>query len=107
MKTLLTFVTVLLVATPVDARQFRASATFYGNRFVGRPMANGKTYHHGGSFIAHPNLRLGRKVKVCYKNKCVQGIVTDRCNCSIDLSKSLFQQLAPLKKGRINVTVSY
>ena len=95
----------LLLQSPVEARSFSASATYYGNSFVGRRMANGKTYHHGGSFIAHPSLRLGKSVKICHKGKCVRATVTDRCRCSIDLSKDLFRQLAPLKKGRISVKV--
>jgi rare lipoprotein A len=94
----------LLVPLSVKAQ----SATFYGNHFVGRKMANGQTYHHGKYVAAHPSLPLGSRVKVTNRRTGRSVIVTvsDRCRCSIDLSRSAFQAIANLKKGRVPVSIT-
>lgn len=81
------------------------SATFYSNKLAGRRMANGTIYKPSSNTIATNNYKLGTRLKVCYKGRCVIGVVRDRCSCSIDLSSGLFSQLASLKKGRIPVKV--
>ena len=81
------------------------SATYYSNSLAGRRMANGGIYKPGSNTIATNQFKLGTTLKVCHKSRCVVGVVRDRCNCSIDLSKSLFGQLAPHRKGRIPVKV--
>ncbi|MEB3227964.1 MAG: septal ring lytic transglycosylase RlpA family protein [Synechocystis sp.] len=89
---------------PVNAQ----SATFYGNHFVGRKMANGQPYHHGKYVAAHPSLPLGSRVKVTNRRtgKSVVVTISDRCRCSIDLSRSAFQAIANLKKGRVPVSIT-
>ena len=82
------------------------SATFYSDYYQGRRMANGQTFSQSSNSVAHPSYRFGTRLRICYRNRCVTGVVRDRCNCSIDLSKGLFRQLAPLSRGRINVSVS-
>lgn len=61
---------------------------------------------------ANPNLNpvCGKKVLITYAGKSVQAIVQDRCaGCAgvwdVDLSTSLFQQLAPFSVGRMQVSV--
>lgn len=98
---------ILLIADPVIAGSYRTTATYYSDRFVGRKMKNGQRFSQSSNAVAHPSLPLGTRVKIRYKNRVVTGVVKDRCRCTIDLSKGLFRQLAPLKKGRISVKVSY
>lgn len=94
----------LVLPLPVMAQ----SATFYGNQFVGRKMANGQVYNHGRMVAAHPSLPLGTRVRVTNRRtgKSVVVTVSDRCNCSIDLSRSAFQQIANPRKGRVPVSIT-
>ena len=87
---------------------YAQSATFYADYFVGRTMANGQRYTHGKMVAAHPSLPLGSRVKVTNRRtgKSVIVTVSDRCNCSIDLSRSAFQAIANPKKGRVPVSIT-
>ncbi len=89
---------------PVEAQ----TATYYANRFVGRKMANGKPYNHSKYVAAHPSFPLGSRVKVTNRKtgKSVVVTISDRCRCSIDLSKSAFKAIANLKKGRVPVSIT-
>jgi len=97
----------LLLPQEALAGSYRTTATFYSDYYQGKRMANGQPFRQNSDSVAHPHFRLGTRVKIKYKNRTVTGVVRDRCLCAIDLSKGLFQQLAPLKKGRIPVKVSY
>jgi rare lipoprotein A len=97
----------VLLPQEVLAGGYRTTATFYSDYYQGRRMSNGQRFTQNSNSVAHPHLRLGTRVKIKYKNRIVEGVVRDRCNCTIDLSKGLFRQLAPLKKGRISVKVTY
>jgi rare lipoprotein A len=94
----------LLPYSPVNAQ----SATFYGNGFVGRRMANGEIYRHNKYVAAHPSLPLGAVVKVTNRRTGQSVVVTikDRCRCSIDLSRDAFKAIASTKKGRVPVTIT-
>lgn len=81
------------------------SATFYSDYYQGKRMANGQRFYQSSNSVANNKYKLGTRLKICHKGRCVTGVVRDRCKCSIDLSKALFRQLAPLKQGRIKVTV--
>jgi rare lipoprotein A len=96
----------LMIAPSVSAGNVVKSATYYSDWFVGRKMANGKRFHQHTMVAAHPTYRLGTRLRVRYKKRSVVVVVTDRCRCSIDLSKAAFRKLAPLRKGRIRVRVS-
>lgn len=91
-----------LLPTAVSAH----SATYYSDYYQGRKMANGQVFSQSSNSVAHPSYKLGTRLRICYKKRCVTGVVRDRCRCSIDLSKGLFRQLAPLSRGRINVSVT-
>jgi len=97
----------LLLPQEAVAGSYRTSATFYSDYYQGKRMANGQLFRQSSNSVAHPHLRLGTVVKIRHKNRTVTGVVRDRCRCTIDLSKGLFRQLAPLEKGRIPVKVSY
>lgn len=90
---------------PVMARPLSTRATYYSNYYVGRRMANGKRFFQNSNYVATNSYRLGTKLRICYKGRCIIGVVSDRCNCSLDLSQGLFRQLSPLNKGRINVQI--
>ncbi len=94
----------LLPYFPVNAQ----SATFYGNSFVGRRMANGEVYRHNKYVAAHPSLPIGTRIKVTNRltGRSVIVTVKDRCNCSLDLSRSAFSAIASTKKGRVPVTIT-
>ena len=98
--------TLLLGINTPSVEAGSASATYYSNWFNGRKMANGRRFHQGLMVAAHPSLRLGTRLRVRYKGRSVVVVVSDRCRCSLDLSKSAFRRLAPLKKGRIPVRYS-
>jgi rare lipoprotein A (peptidoglycan hydrolase) len=92
------------VALPANAGN--ASATYYSDYYIGRKMANGRRFSQSAMVAAHPTYKLGTRLRVKYKGRSVTVVVSDRCNCSLDLSKAAFSQLAPLKKGRIPVRIS-
>lgn len=93
----------ILPASPAFAS--RTTATYYSDVFQGRRMANGQRFSQSSNSVATNQYKLGTRVKICHKQRCVTGVVRDRCNCGIDLSKQLFKQIAPLKRGRVPVKV--
>lgn len=96
----------LSLVIPEMAQAGQASATYYGPGFHGKKMANGRRFNQNAMTAAHPSLRLGTRIRVRYRSRSVVVRVTDRCRCSLDLSKAAFRQLAPLSKGRIRVRYS-
>lgn len=87
---------------------YSQSATYYHPSLVGRIKANGRPYNPNAMTAASNNYRLGTRVKVTNRKtgKSVVVTITDRCgNCSIDLSRAAFQQIANLKQGRVPVRV--
>lgn len=106
MKKLL--VGLLLVAELFSATAvFAGSATYYHPSLSGRKMANGKPYRPGAYTAAHNGYRLGTRLKVTNRRtgKSVIVTVTDRCNCSIDLSSAAFRAIASKKQGRVSVSI--
>lgn len=84
------------------------SATYYHHSLAGRTMANGKPYNPNAMTAASNRYKLGQRVKVTNRRtgKSVTVTITDRCgNCSIDLSRAAFTRIAPLKQGRVSVSV--
>ena len=100
------FLSLVLLSTALPA--WGQSATFYGNSFVGSRMANGKVYQHSKMVAAHPSLPLGTRVKVTNRRNARSVVVTisDRCRCSIDLSKSAFGRIAKHRQGRVPVRIT-
>jgi rare lipoprotein A len=97
---------IMCVSFPVSAHPRVLSASYYADSFQGKRMANGAVFSQNSNSVASNKFKLGTRVNICYRGKCIGGVVRDRCgSCGIDLSKSVFRQLAPLRKGRIKVTV--
>ena len=88
-------------------------ATYYGERFEGRPMANGSIYHVNAVTAASNDYPLGTILKVMnlLTHKGIYVAVTDRSaetkKPHIDLSKAAFELLGlSYKKGWGWVTVT-
>lgn len=87
-------------------------ASWYGEELAGRPMANGKPFDPSKLTAASWHFPLGTRVRVTHGTRSVEVLITDRGpnrrfkDREIDLSRAAFQQLAPLDKGLISVTVS-
>jgi rare lipoprotein A len=86
-------------------------ASFYADKFEGRPTANGEIYYHAKRTAAHLTLPFGSIVKVTNleNNKYVVVRVNDRGpfvdNRIIDLSKSAAIGLDFVEKGLAKVKV--
>lgn len=84
------------------------TATYYANSFNGRKMANGQRFSQHRYTAAHPTIRLGKTIRVTNRKtgKTIRVKVTDRCRCTLDLSKAAFIALGgKLKQGRIPITI--
>ncbi|BAQ65905.1 rare lipoprotein A [Geminocystis sp. NIES-3709] len=82
------------------------TATYYSDAYQGKKMANGQRFSQNSNAVASNQYKIGTRLRICHQNRCVTGVVKDKCRCSLDLSKGLFRQLASLKKGSISVRVS-
>ncbi len=86
-------------------------ASFYGAKFHGRPMANGKKFDANKLTAAHNKLPLGTFVRVrnLGNKKHVIVEITDRMHRKnkrlIDLSEAAAKQLNFIRKGLAKVSV--
>jgi rare lipoprotein A len=74
------------------------TASVYGPEFHGRTQANGKPYNHHGVSFASRDHGLGTRLLVKFRNRSVEGVVTDRINARfkgkrIDLSGGAWAKL--------------
>lgn len=101
----------LLVCSAALAQVQTGKASFYADKFEGRPTASGEKYRHNKSTAAHKTLPFGTKVKVTNldNNKSVEVIINDRGpyvdGRIIDLSKSAAEQLGFINQGLAEVKV--
>ncbi len=86
-------------------------ASFYADKFEGRPTASGEKYKHNKLTAAHKSLPFGTKVKVTNiaNNQTVEVIINDRGpyvdGRIIDVSKSAAEQLGFINQGLAEVQV--
>lgn len=86
-------------------------ASWYGARFQGKPMANGKPFDLRAMTAASWKFPLGTRVVVTHEESSVVVTVTDRGphkrfkNRVIDLSQAAFERLASTNVGLISVTI--
>ncbi|MDH5603054.1 MAG: septal ring lytic transglycosylase RlpA family protein [Cyclobacteriaceae bacterium] len=86
-------------------------ASFYADKFEGKPTASGEKYRHNQATAAHKTLPFGTKVKVTNlaNNKTVVVRVNDRGpfveGRIIDLSKSAAETLGFVQQGLANVKI--
>lgn len=101
----------LLVCSAALAQVQTGKASFYADKFEGRPTASGEKYRHNKLTAAHKTLPFGTKVKVINldNNKSVEVIINDRGpyvdGRIIDLSKSAAEQLGFINQGLAEVKV--
>jgi rare lipoprotein A len=89
----------------------RGKASWYGDRFQGRPTASGERFNMHALTASHPSLPFGTVVRVTHvaNGRSVDVRINDRFGGHrgriIDLSKAAFARLAPLDAGVIEVQV--
>ncbi len=88
-------------------------ASYYGDEFVHRPMANGKKFSQHKLTAAHKTLPLGTKVKVINltNHERVKVRITDRGpfvkGRIIDLSKKAARRIDMINDGVVQVELKY
>jgi rare lipoprotein A (peptidoglycan hydrolase) len=88
-------------------------ATWYGESWRGKKMANGQPYNPDAMTCACWHYKLGTKLRVTYDKKAVTVEVTDRggrnrwyqFGKTVDLTPTAFSKLAPLKTGSIQISI--
>ena len=81
------------------------TASWYGQDFQGKPMANGSPYNMYANTIAHKDLPLGTKVELNNPRtgQTITAVVTDRgpyiAGRDVDLSYGLAQKLSLIQDG--------
>ena len=102
------FVTVLLAILLVLVVQVVAQAdpmvaTYYANKYAGKPTASGQPYDPYGFTAAHPSLAFGTKLLVSYGGKSVVVTINDRLpygsESDLDLSWAAAQALGLMEVG--------
>jgi rare lipoprotein A len=93
----------LVMAVQVVAQAKPMVATYYANKYAGKPTASGQPYDPNGFTAAHPSLQFGTKLLVGYGGKNVTVTVNDRLPYSsdsdLDLSWAAAQTLGLTEVG--------
>jgi len=103
-------VLLLLTSVSLRARPVVGIASFYHDRHEGRVMANGERFTQSALTCASNRWPLGTKLRIRHGIREVVVTVTDRgprndLNRVVDLSKTAFRRLGPLKAGLLTVEV--
>jgi len=86
-------------------------ASYYADKYEGRPTANGEKYRHNKLTAAHKTLPFGTRVRVTNlaNQSQVEVIINDRGPYAegriIDLSKSAAEKLGFVSQGLTDVTI--
>lgn len=106
------FISLFLLANLTSFAQVQTGkASFYADKFEGRPTASGEKYKHNKLTAAHRTLPFGTKVKVTNlaNNESVVVVINDRGpyvdGRIIDLSKSAAEKLGFVNQGLAEVSV--
>ncbi|MBX2964749.1 MAG: septal ring lytic transglycosylase RlpA family protein [Cyclobacteriaceae bacterium] len=101
----------ILVCTTAFAQVQTGKASFYADKFEGKPTASGEKYRHNKLTAAHKTLPFGTKVKVTNlgNNQSVEVVINDRGpyvdGRIIDLSKSAAEKLGFINQGLAEVSL--
>jgi rare lipoprotein A len=68
----------LVLVVQVVAQAEPIVATYYANKYAGKPTASGQLYDPYGFTAAHPSLPFGTKLLVSYGGKSVIVTINDR-----------------------------
>ena len=110
MKTIIITAIALMVTALAFARETQVVASWYGEKYRGKPTASGELFDPDELTAAMWDVPFGSKFRVYYGNKFVVVRINDRgpakrLKRGIDLSKAAFEKLSPLDKGLIKVRV--
>ncbi|MBG9376190.1 septal ring lytic transglycosylase RlpA family protein [Panacibacter sp. DH6] len=103
----------MLLASCSRAVYENGKASYYADKFEGRPTASGATFHQRKLTAAHKTLPFGTKVKVVNlaNGKSVKVRINDRGpfvqGRIIDLSKKAADKLDMTKQGVQEVEIKY
>ena len=110
MKGLLTFFLIFNMAVCIGQNQ-TGKASFYADKFEGRPTASGEKYKHSKLTAAHKTLPFGTRVRVTNvaNQQSVEVLINDRGPYAegriIDLSKSAAEKLGFVNQGLAEINL--
>ena len=91
--------------TPKKPVERKCVASWYGDKYRGRLMANGKPFDPAALTVAHKSLPFGTRVLFQLGPRSIIATVTDRgpfvAGREFDLSSGAFARLAQLEAGLI------
>jgi rare lipoprotein A len=99
------------MAATCGAQTQTGKASFYADKFEGRPTASGQKYRHNKLTAAHKTLPFGTRVRVTHtgNNQTVEVVINDRGpyvdDRIIDLSKSAAEKLGFINQGLAEVKI--
>jgi rare lipoprotein A len=111
MKKLILLICLVVLSVAGIAQTQTGKASFYADKFEGRPTASGEKYKHSKLTAAHKTLPFGTRVKVTNlaNQKTVEVVINDRGpyvdGRIIDLSKSAAEALGFVNVGLADVQV--
>jgi peptidoglycan lytic transglycosylase len=93
----------LVPAVQIVAQADPMVATYYANKYAGKPTASGQPYDPYSLTAAHPSLPFGTKLSVSYAGKSVIVTINDRLpsesDSNLDLSWAAAQALGLTQVG--------
>ena len=96
-------VCLLVLVAQVVAQADPMVATYYANKYAGKPTASGQPYDPYGFTAAHPSLPFGTKLSVSYGDKSVIVTINERLSygsdSDLDLSWAAAQALGLMEVG--------
>jgi len=91
--------------TPKKPSDRKCVVSWYGEKYRGRLMANGKPFNPAAMTVAHKSLPFGTRVRFQLGPRSIIATVTDRgpfvAGREFDLSSGAFAQLAQVEAGLI------
>src|SRR5215210_1196071 len=93
----------LVLIVQVVAKAEPMVATYYANKYAGKPTASGQPYDPYSLTAAHPSLPFGTKLSVSYGGKSVIVTINDRMpygsDSDLDLSWAAARDLGLMEVG--------
>jgi rare lipoprotein A len=93
----------LVLVVQIVAQADPMVATYYANKYAGKPTASGQPYDPYSLTAAHPSLPFGTKLSVSYGGKSVIVTINDRLpyesDSDLDLSWAAAQALGLMEVG--------
>jgi len=109
MVALVAAIPLIVVGKAVGDRHGLATASWYGEKYRGKPTASGELFNPDKLTAAHRTLPFGTRVKCTLGPRTVIVTITDRGpfvkGREIDLSRAAFSQLAHTDAGLIRIKV--